>query len=258
MINITANVTDLTGRLDAISERQLPFASMRALNEVATTFQQRQRAVLESTMTIRRPWVEQGVKIDRGDFATKEKLSVRIGIDPSRDFLDKFEPGGTRTPRAGGSLVVPLAARPSQESLIPNRLRPKSLGFHEVGGSALAKHASRLSSKSVKSAVLRGGMRVYEGNNRTILIQGANGEGVILQRVNGSRGRTVHVHNGEFHAQGVFVGRRDPGLRVLYTLRPRTRVPASLHFHETARSTFVEQWPVSFTRWWLQALVTAR
>jgi len=256
LVDIVLNPRDLLRTCD-VMDSQLPFATAKALNELATTFQANERDVIQGGMTIRRPWVLQGVKIDRSDFATKDRLVARVHVDEQRDFLNKFEDGGTRTPQIGRSLAVPIAARPSKAALIPAGMRPRAFGFKEIGGASLARHASHLRDRRFRSGVLSGGVRVFEGSNRTILIQGANGGGVILQRFGGRRGHVAHIHNGEFHAEGVLIGHRDPGLRVLYNLRQRSRVPASLHFGQTAKS-MLSLWPGTFKKWYIEALRTAR
>lgn len=227
-------------------DAQMPFAVMRSLNETAVQFQQDERRLMDAEFTIRRPWVKQGIKIDRGDFATKNKLEVRIHISKDRDFLFKFERGGIRVPRGGRSkgigvqgakgLAVPVAARSSPTTVIPAGKRPRAFHFHAVQASKLTK---LIRGQSLSGAV--GRMRVFEGDKRTIMLQSANGTGVILQRVGRSKKH----------------GRTDPGLIVLYVLRTRTRVPADLHFTQTARATFAKQWPISFTKWWNEAVRTA-
>lgn len=237
MFTITADPRPLIQTLDALAERQLPFATMKALNETAELFQQSERKVMGQEFTIRRPWVQQQVKIERQDFARKDKLSVRISISDKASFLDKFEDGGMRTPHGGKSLVIPQAIRQNKTALIPASKRPKSFQFHEVGGKALASHAKRFRNKKLRNAALGGSVRVFEGKQRTILIQSPNGAGVILQRQ--GRGQKA-------------------GLKVLYLLRPKTKVPADLHFHETAQKAFVAFWPNAFTKWWNEAIRTAR
>jgi hypothetical protein len=240
-----------------VIDDQIPYATMKALNELATTFQDTERGVIQQDMTIRRPWVLQGVKINRGDFATKSKLSAKVRIDDQRDFLNKFEEGGTRRPTAGAeALAVPDQVRPNRSASIPNALRPKQLGFHEVGGSRLASSTKGVN-KGLRSSVLRGNARVYEGNRRTVLIQNADGSGVILQRVSSRRGSVVHVHGGRFHEEGITVGRRDAGLIMLYRLSPSTRVPRDLHFRDTV-SAVLPRWPSIFQKWYALAVSTAR
>lgn len=215
-------------------ERQLPFATARALNDVAVGFQQDERAVIQREFTIRRPWVLQGVKINRGDFATKTKPEVTIRIDPSRDFLGKFEQGGTRVPRQGHKgLSVPLAARRNLATVIPRGMRPKAFNF--------------------KALSTKGGKRILKGDKGTFLIQKADGSGVILQR----KGRKVAVSK-RHHGPLMKGQRRDYALVTLFVLRPRTPVPADLHFVDTAYKSFRMRWPSSFTKWWNESVRTAR
>jgi hypothetical protein len=214
MISITVDPKALITTMGAAAN-QLPFATAKALNECAVGFQTDERAVMQQDFIIRRPWVLQRVKIDRGDFATKTKLSVRIRIDDQGDFLNKFEGGGIRTPLAGRrGLVIPLtggAAKRSPQSIVPDKLRPKNLAF-----------------KTLQS---KGGFQILKGDQRTFLIQRPDGSGVILQR-KGSKVAVKRRHQGPLMAGQ----RRDYSLVVLFTIKPRTRVPDSLHFYDTPRT----------------------
>jgi hypothetical protein len=230
VITVTVDPRKLITTLDTLSERQLPFACMKALNECAVKFQEDERKVIQAGFIIRRPWVLQGVKINREDFATKQKLSVRVHIDPTRDFLGKFERGGTRTPRAGKKgLAVPIAAKASAKSIVKASLRPKALHFVKRSGGG-------------------SGVTVFTGDRKTILIQRPDGSGVILQR----QGRKVAKKK---LLRGA---KRLDRLVLLYVLRPRTPVPASLHFEQTAKKSFLANWPGVFTSWWNKAIATAR
>lgn len=228
MLEITVDPRSLISSMNGM-EAQLPFATARALNEVAVAFQMDEQQVIQGEFTVRRPWVLKGVKIDRKDFATKSKLEVRIHIDPTRDFLNKFEQGGTKTPRSGISISIPIGARRSLQSIIPSKLRPKNLHFKP------GKHGTLV------------------GDDGTFLIRKPNGAGVILQR----KGRAVSLKK---RLQGPLMKgqRRDNNLVVLYVLKPKAPVPAELHFHDTARKTFTREWPRAFTKWWNESVRTAR
>lgn len=228
MLEISVDVKKAVGALDALSERQLPFAAMKTLNEIATTFQANEQNVMRQDFTIRRPWVLQGIKIDRGDFATKQNLRVRVHVDDSRDFLEKFEPGGTRTPIGSKGLSIPFNVRSSKQAIVPKGMRPKALHFHEVGGG------------------------VSKGDNRTFMIQRPDGSGLILQR----KSRAVAVKKRQ-HGPLQAGQRHDNRLVVLFVLKPRTPVPASLHFYDTATTTFRSMWQPTFIKWWNEAIRTA-
>lgn len=215
-------------------DAQLPFAVARALNETAKEFQEDERALLRREFTIRKPWVEQGIKINSRDFASKTKLNVRIAVDQSRDFLNKFEQGGARLPRAGGkSLVVPLGVRPTPQADIPKSLRPKAL--------------------HLKQTSKGGKFTVFKGDNGTFMVQRPDGSGIIFKR----KGRAIAVKRR--HQGPLMKGqRKDWKLVTLYVLRPKTPVPADLHFIETARTSFAKHWSPNFTKWWNEAVRTAR
>jgi hypothetical protein len=238
MIEIDVDPRKAVATLTALGERQLPFATMKALNELATGFQADERAVIQSSFTVRRPWVLQGVKIDRGDFATKEKLVARVHIDEQRDFFNKFEAGGVRVPQGNArSLAVPINVRRTKAQIIQKAQTPKSFNFHKG-------FSSRKSQWSI-----------LQGDRHTFLLQRPDGSGLILQRT-----RRPQLGPSRFGDRNL-AGRRwghDPALVVLWALRPVTRVPTLLHFYSTARASVLSRWQGTFEKWYLEALRTAR
>lgn len=239
MLSITADPKKLVTIMGA-AESQLPFATAKALNECAVIFQNDLRKVMQEDFTIRRPWVLQGVKIDRQDFATKQNLGVRIHIDEAgayggRGFLKKFELGGFRAPGAGKrALVMPFtgsAAKRNANSIVPDKLRPKNLQLHKVGS--------------------RGGATILEGDQNTFMIQRADGSGVILQRKGSKAALKKRRHGPLMKGQ-----RRDFALVPLFILKPRTRVPNTLHFYDTATRSFGANWTNAFNKWWNEAVRT--
>lgn len=256
-LDITVDTKGLREQMRTVAEDQIPYATMRALNDCATRFQAEQRGHIQDAFTIRRPWVLQGVKINRDDFATKKKLSVRIHIDGQRDFFDKFERGGVRQPRDGKALAVPISVRRSKADVIAKRKRPKAFAFTEARS-------------SLKSRVA-----IYKGKDRTFMIRKADGTGVILQRKGrGSKRTQLRTAEGKFMAKGGkerrraiigpqrylnrnSVGRKyghDYNLVVLWSLKGFTRVPKSLAFEENAKRSILSNWKGSFEKWYLESL----
>lgn len=220
-------------------EAQIPFAAMKALNQTATEFQSDERGVIQRGMTIRRPWVLQGVKIDRGDFATKQKLSVRVQISPDRDFLDKFEEGGTRFPIGSSrSLAVPIAVRRTKTQVIRRDQAPKSFNFTQ----AFSSRSSRWT--------------IFKGERGAFILQRPDGSGVLLQRTRRPQLGPSRYGNRNLVRRRAYG--HDPNLVIKWALKPSTPVPRLLHFEETARSSFLSRWPGNFHRWYLEALSTAR
>lgn len=238
MLTVYADPHELIALSEQL-ESQFPYATAKALNEVATGFQGDERGVIQRGMTIRRPWVLQGVKIDRGDFATKQKLSVRVQISPDRDFLDKFEEGGTRFPRGSGrSLAVPIAVRRTKTQIIRRDETPKSFDFQQ----AFSSRSSRWT--------------IFKGERGAFILQRPDGSGILLQRTRRPQLGPSRYGNRNLVRRRAYG--HDPNLIIKWALRPTTPVPSLLHFHQTAIDSFLSRWPGSFRKWYLESLRTAR
>jgi hypothetical protein len=237
-VSIEVNPRELLGTMQVL-ESQLPYATMKALNEVATGFEGEEQAVVRSSMTIRRPWVVQGIKMNRSDFATKQSLRAIVRIDPSRDFLEKFEPGGVRVPQgANRSLAVPVNVRRTKTQIIQKTQRPKAFNFHQGFSSTTSRWT------------------IYKGDRGTFLLQRPDGSGIILQRTKKAHlGPSLYGNRNTVHGRGYG---HDPSVVILWALRPTTPVPQLLHFYDHAQKSVLSLWKGSFEKWYLEALRTAR
>lgn len=153
----TPRPLQLTGEL----QRQVPFAISLGMNQALLRAQQAIRQRVMGTFIVRRSqWISQSIKITK--FSTKRDLEAVLQVDPTRNVLGKFEPGGTKTSvRPGGSLVVPGPWK-HPSAVIPTELRPGAFKFQYAGKGAQA--------------------TVFRGRDRTFLIRrGARG-GAIFQR----------------------------------------------------------------------------
>lgn len=112
MTIVTLDARDLVQKLDALTERQLPFAAASGLTSLAFRTNDRNRAALPSRFTIRSTWTAKGYRVKK---ATKYDLSaVAYHLD---EMLALQEAGGMKTGRGGKKVAVPLAARPTPTSV---------------------------------------------------------------------------------------------------------------------------------------------
>lgn len=208
----TPRPLQLTGEL----QRQVPFALSLGINNTVRLAQQAIRDRVMRTFVVRRPqWISQSIKITK--FSTKTDLETVLQVDPTRNVLGKFEPGGIKVSRRlGGSVVVPKDVSPNPRNVIPALLRPKAFRFQYAG-------------KGPKATVFR-------GQNRTFLVKRPGGEGAIFQRI----------------------GAGPHGLKLLYVLAKRARIPASLHFRETGLAVIHARWADEYRKALIRALRTAR
>jgi hypothetical protein len=109
-------------RLIALLPRQLRFAAALALTRTAQDARAEIVAELPRRFTIRTGWIARGIRIRP---ATKTRLVATVlSLD---DFMALQETGGTKTPRQGGRLGVPIAARPTPAAVTRPSMFPGAL-----------------------------------------------------------------------------------------------------------------------------------
>jgi len=151
-------------------DRQIPFATSRALNDVALGVQSSEREGIGRRFILRRPdWILKGVKIPRFSNKNDKPISVSVEMDQGAgrgNIMSKFEGGGTKTSTAGHDVAVPIAARPAITDIVPAELRPKALELQQVGNSVRGKNRTFLVTlKSGKRGIFQ---RVGPGNIRLL------------------------------------------------------------------------------------------
>lgn len=237
MITLRVDMTGLTESITSFQD-QIPFATSVALNRLANAVQDTERAGISQRFTIRRPWVLQGIKIENRDRATKRLLQVTVGVDAQRSFLSKFEIGGLKVPIGSShAIAVPeIGVRPSVSAIIPTSKRPRAFSF--------ARRAVRHTSD----------FAIFEGAQRTFLIQRPDGSGLIFQRTGGAASRKGRVRGQQQTANHG----ADPNLVLLYVLAPSVKIPPELEFYATAERVVSEQFASIFAKAFDEAKATAR
>ncbi|HMU61582.1 MAG TPA: hypothetical protein PKA66_07360 [Gemmatimonadales bacterium] len=222
-LTIRVDVKDALGFFDRLHQ-QAPYAVSKGLNDLMLHGERQVQAQLPEHFTLRRKtFVERTVKVRQ--WASKRNLAASIGIDPSRNFLGKFEAGGTKTPR-GNFLTVPIAVRRTKSDIVVKSMRVRELQLR----------AHRTASGKVQ----------LRGKQRTFAIKGPTG-GAILQRF-GRRPKGTATLSEEI---------RRGTVRVAYAFTRSVPIPASLHFAETFRRD-AKHWPEIMAAAWEYALATAR
>lgn len=205
--------------------KQVTFAAANALNDLAYEARDTERTNIQGDFIVRRPWVLQGIQVPSGGKATRDKLEAQVVLEPTRDFLAKFEKGGVKTP-SGRNLAIPETARPTPQSLIPSRLRPRRLQLAEGTTQGIG---FRKDGRTARRAIRQKGQGLF----RTFLIEGLG----ILQRTGRGAGSRAQL---------------------LYAFKPRAEIPPDLHFERTAREVAARSYQRHFNRRLLEALRTAR
>lgn len=241
MLRITIRPRDALASLQALDERQLPFATANALNRTTEETQTRLQQAIHMRMAVRSAasaqFLERLVKVLRGDFATKAKLSTRISVtgpegDEGRaDVLTRHIEGGVHTVAGGplSSFFIPAdALRPTRMSIVERSMYPKNLRLmdrKDIVGTLHAKHH-----------VTATGAVQIKGKQRTF---------VLLEK---GTGRPLGVYQRE--------GPHD--IQILWFYTRRVVDPARWDFYGIAQRTFLERFPINMEGMYRAALATAR
>lgn len=216
------------------------YAVSRALNQVAKEAQEAEREHMKKVFRLRREaFVLRGVKIARGDWATKTSLRVviQLAYPDQRRFMEQHEEGGIRT-RHGGKRLWQPNEKVFRSRIIgrSNPLHPKNLHLRKKGGA-------------------------IQGDQRTFLVR-AGRERLILQRIGsgGHRGFTsrsidrLNLHNFGVGKAGQLKARKRRGreqqTRLLYRLVERVKIPARLEFVGTIDRTVAAEWQEALDKAW--------
>lgn len=220
----SANIAAVIAKFEAVG-RQIPFAASRALNDTAKAFQDEERDDMAREFRLRRPdFVLRAIYIAPRDFATKDKLNVTIQINPAED------------PQRSG-----VGARGRYDFL--NKFEDGGEKVNTIGGQNVAIPTDNLKRNKNEIIPARLWIRnllpdpneMSDPNTKAFIIKSGPRKG-IYQRY----------------------GRGGRNIRLLYSLKPSTPVPASLHFFKNAQTAWDFYFPFFFSKWFKVAVETAR
>ena len=125
-IRVSADIKRVTRGLDAAARKQIPFATARAVNDVAFDVMRAERANLVKVLAHPRPFTQRSVGVPSK--AAKGKPTATVAVRPEvARYLAPYETGGQHhMPGRGIALVVPKAVRLDQYGQL--RGRPSTLG----------------------------------------------------------------------------------------------------------------------------------
>ena len=216
-------MSDITMKVEGADEVNALLAKLPAnakygaalgMNRTMDEAQAKVKAGLSGRFTLRRKtFIENTIyRKPREDFATKDKLEARVQVNPERDFLSKFEEGGSKRPRGGGTggpgdkdraLAIPVGARPSKGAVVPTKYTLKALFFGQQSAISQAKSVY--------------GKR--KGVRRTLLKR--------------SVAQDVAVMNGKVYR--IAGTKRNPKLDLLWVFKKATWIKPRLRFAKTAQ-----------------------
>ena len=110
--------------------RKAKFAASVGMNRTIDEAQAEIKRGLPGKFTLRRKAFVEGTiyRKPREDWATKDKLEARVRVHDERDFLSKFEQGGTKSPTRGRqALAIPIAVKRNKNDIVTKANSVKAL-----------------------------------------------------------------------------------------------------------------------------------
>jgi hypothetical protein len=120
------DVSQVLKAQDDLVNKQLPFATARALTLTAQDAQTAIRAAMPSKFTIRNTWSQRGIIVKPAD---KNVIPARsaVMVGDMWNYLFMQESGGEKTPTSSQHIAVPEDIRSSPSQILRSQLRPKAL-----------------------------------------------------------------------------------------------------------------------------------
>jgi hypothetical protein len=120
------DVSQVLKAQDDLVNKQLPFATARALTLTAQDAQTAIRAGMPSKFTIRNTWSQRGIIVKPAD---KNVIPARsaVMVGDMWNYLFMQESGGEKTPTSSQHIAVPEDIRSSPSQILRSQLRPKAL-----------------------------------------------------------------------------------------------------------------------------------
>lgn len=128
-ISIKHNINQVLPQLrDKMSARNMRFAVAKTLTNLAQEAQAEVRREMPQKMTIRRPWVVNGIRIKTAARDRLEAVVYSLDSGGRRGFMTRQEFGGIKAPESSRHVAIPLkAVKPTAKTIIPQYMKPKSL-----------------------------------------------------------------------------------------------------------------------------------
>lgn len=124
-ITIKFDFLSLTEKLSTMAQKQIPFATSLALNNVAKIAQKELREELPRIFTLRTSWLAKGIQFKAARAKDWPESFVEIG---SRDdFMALQETGGEKTAIGNKRTATPFGARPTPQSVTKPAVWPGKL-----------------------------------------------------------------------------------------------------------------------------------
>lgn len=130
------NAQELARTFGDIAKSQLPYATAKALTDLAFQGQRESKTELRKAMQLRNPFSAGGIQVEPATKAQWPRSEAQVGIEERRSYLIDHVTGGKREGGTHGRAIIEDETQRSASGRVPKGKRPAALV-------AIAKRAKR-------------------------------------------------------------------------------------------------------------------
>lgn len=126
-VSITTNASALAHALGDVAGKQIPFATARALTDVAFKVQRTEKSEMAHAMTLRNRFSQGGVQVNPAERSDWPVTYAEVGIDERRSYLIDHVTGGKRQGGTHGRAILEEESLRGSSGRVPAGKRPGAL-----------------------------------------------------------------------------------------------------------------------------------
>ena len=127
IISVSSDAAQLARALGDTYGTQIPFATARALTDVAFGVQRQEKRGLELALTLRNKFSTSGVQVNPAEKSDWPSTYAEVGIEERRSYLIDHVTGGTRQGGRHGRAILEEEGLRSASGRVPAGKRPAAL-----------------------------------------------------------------------------------------------------------------------------------
>ncbi|HEY1035560.1 MAG TPA: hypothetical protein VGE09_11325 [Pseudoxanthomonas sp.] len=127
VLTVTTNARLLARVLGDVAGEQIPFATARALTDVAFVVQRAEKSEMARAFTLRNRFSQGGVQVNPAEKGDWPNMRAEVGIEERRSYLIDHVTGGRRDGGRHGRAILEQEALRSKSGRVPAGKRPGAL-----------------------------------------------------------------------------------------------------------------------------------
>lgn len=127
IISVSSNAAQLAHALGDVYGKEIPFATARALTDVAFGVQRVEKSEMAQAMKLRNKFSQSGVQVNAAERSDWPAIHAEVGIEQKRSYLIDHVTSGTRQGGKHGRAILEQEGLRSGSGRVPAGKRPAAL-----------------------------------------------------------------------------------------------------------------------------------